>query len=407
MLGILPLVGLILIGLAGLIIGGELLVRGASGLAVAARISPLVIGITVVSFGTSAPELAVTVQAALAGAPALAVGNVVGSNIANILLILGVAALIAPLAVESRIVKVDLPMVLACSAALWVLSMDGKIGSLDGLGMVLVLGAYLAWTLVQGRKDPLVVQAEFAHAAGTEHETPGVENGPDSGSGSDPGSGRGAPGLLKQTVFVIGGLLCLVLAARAMVSGAGDIARYFGISELIIGLTIIAIGTSLPELVASVLASWRGQGDIAVGNAVGSNLFNILAVLGIGAMVAPGGIPVDPEVLTLDLPIMIAVALFCIPLFFTGCRITRLEGGVMVGYFVAYNLYLALGATDAAYTRSFEVAMTVFVMPITFLAIAFSVYQALRRRRSDRLAACVHVRKAKGAKGAASGTDSQ
>jgi cation:H+ antiporter len=376
MLEILPEAGLILIGLLGLIIGGELLVRGATGLAVAARISPLVIGITVVSFGTSAPELAVTVQAALAGAPALAVGNVVGSNIANILLILGAAALITPLTVNSRVVKVDLPVVLICSAALWVLSLDGKIGTLDGLGMVVALAVYLAWTLVQGRKDTAAVQAEFTHAAGAGREA--------SGAGSDPesGAGRGAGRLLKQTVLIIAGLLCLVFAARAMVSGAGDIARHFGISELIIGLTIIAIGTSLPELVASVLASWRGQGDIAVGNAVGSNLFNILAVLGIGAMVAPGGIPVDPEVLALDLPIMIAVVLFCIPLFFTGCRITRLEGGVMLGYFVAYNLYLALGATDAVYTRSFEVAMTVFVMPITLLAIAFSVYQTLRRRRS-------------------------
>jgi cation:H+ antiporter len=380
---ILPAAGLILVGLVGLIVGGELLVRGASGLAAAARISPLVIGITVVSFGTSAPELAVTVQAALADAPALAVGNVVGSNIANILLILGVAALITPLAVQSRIVKVDLPLVLACSAGLWVLSLDGRISGLDGLGMMLVLGVYLAWTVVQGRADPADVQDEFTHAAGMEPSAP------DAGAGALAAAASGrARRLLKQALFVIGGLLCLVLAARAMVSGAGDIARQFGVSELIIGLTIIAIGTSLPELVASVLASWRGQADIAVGNAVGSNLFNILAVLGIGAMVAPGGIPVHPEVLTLDLPIMIAVALFCIPLFFTGCRITRLEGAVMVGYFVAYNLYLFMGATDAAYTRSFEVAMTVFVMPITALAIAFSVLQALRRRRAERLGFC-------------------
>jgi cation:H+ antiporter len=134
--------------------------------------------------------------------------------------------------------------------------------------------------------------------------------------------------------------------------------------------------------VASVLASRRGEGDIAVGNAVGSNLFNILAVLGIGALIAPGGIPVHPDVLTLDLPIMIATLLFCIPLFFTGCRITRLEGGVMVGYFVAYTAYLAMGATDADFTRSFEVAMIGFVMPITVLAIGFSVVQTIKRKRS-------------------------
>ncbi len=368
--------GLILIGLIGLVVGGELLVRGASGLAIAARISPLVIGITVVSFGTSAPELAVTVQASLADAPALAVGNVVGSNIANILLILGAAALIAPLTVKSRIIKVDLPVVLACSAALWLLSLDGRVGRLDGLVMVLALCVYLVWTLMQGKTDPDDVQAEFtqAVAAGTE------------------GQGGGAGRLFKQALLVAAGLVLLVLAAQAMVSGAGDIARLFGVSELIIGLTIIAIGTSLPELVASVLASWRGEGDIAVGNAVGSNVFNILAVLGIGALIAPGGIPVHPDVLTLDLPIMIATALFCIPLFFTGCRITRLEGGVMVGYFVAYTVYLALGATDAAFTRSFEVAMLGFVIPITVLAIGFSVVQTLKRRRSDAHARCTDVR---------------
>jgi cation:H+ antiporter len=198
--------------------------------------------------------------------------------------------------------------------------------------------------------------------------------------------------LLKQALLVAAGLVLLVLAARAMVSGAGDIARLFGVSELIIGLTIVAIGTSLPELVASVLASWRGEGDIAVGNAVGSNVFNILAVLGIGALIAPGGIAVHPDVLTLDLPIMIATVLFCIPLFFTGCRITRLEGGVMVGYFVAYTAYLAMGATDADFARSFEVAMIGFVMPITVLAVVFSVVQTIKRRRSDARARCADAR---------------
>jgi cation:H+ antiporter len=365
-LDILQASGLILIGLIGLVVGGELLVRGASGLAIAARISPLVIGITVVSFGTSAPELAVTVQASLADAPALAVGNVIGSNIANILLILGAAALVAPLRVKSRIIKVDLPLVLACSVALWLLSLDGRVGQLDGLVMVLTLGVYLVWTLMQGKADPADVQAEFTQAGGA-----GAE-----------GEGSGAGRLLRQALLVAAGLVLLVLAAQAMVAGAGDIARLFGVSELIIGLTVVAIGTSLPELVASVLASRRGEGDIAVGNAVGSNLFNILAVLGIGALIAPGGIPVHPDVLTLDLPIMIATLLFCIPLFFTGCRITRLEGGVMVGYFVAYTAYLAMGATDADFTRSFEVAMIGFVMPITVLAIGFSVVQTIKRKRS-------------------------
>ena len=195
--------------------------------------------------------------------------------------------------------------------------------------------------------------------------------------------GSEATGLLKQGGLVLGGLILLVIAARAMVGGASEIARGFGVSELVIGLTVVAVGTSLPELVASVVASWRGQGDIAVGNVVGSNLFNILAVLGIGAMVSPNGIPVSKEVLNLDLPIMIAATFVCLPIFFTGCRINRLEGAVLLGYFVAYTAYVAMGATDASYTRSFEVAMLGFVIPLTMLAIGFSVFQTIQLKRAQ------------------------
>ncbi len=359
---------LILLGLVGLIIGGDLLVRGASKLAAAARISPLVIGITVVSFGTSAPELAVTVQAALAGSPELAVGNVVGSNIANVLLILGAAALIAPLAVQSRIVKVDLPMIFGAALAFLLMALDGEISWVDGAILFAALLVYLVWSIKQGSGDQEEVQQQFSDAAEQKSKQP---------------KGGKTMRLAKEGLLLVGGLVILVIAAQGMVAGSTDIARHFGVSDLVIGLTVVAIGTSLPELVASVVASWRGQGDIAVGNVVGSNLFNILAVLGIGAMVAPDGIPVPRDALYLDIPIMIAVTFACLPVFFTGCRINRAEGALLLGYFIAYTSYVVMGATDASYTRSFEIAMLGFVIPITLLGIGYSVYQSMRVRRAN------------------------
>ncbi len=358
---------LIATGLAGLVAGGEILVRGASNLAAAARISPLVIGLTVVAFGTSAPELAVTIQASWSGSPQLAVGNVVGSNIANVLLILGVSALIAPLLVQSRIVRIDVPLMVAVSVGLWLLALDGSVSPVEGGLLFAVLIGYIVWSVIEGRSEGAEVQEEYAAAL-------------------NPKNGSALKQLGKQAALVAAGLIVLVVAARLLVSGASDIARQLGVSELVIGLTVVAVGTSLPELVASVVASLRGQRDIAVGNVVGSNLFNILGVLGLGALVAPGGIPVAEQVVRLDLPIMIATALACLPIFFTGRRISRLEGGLFLAYFIAYTAYVVMGATDAAYTRSFELAMIAFVIPLTLIAIGFSVFQSIQSRRQRRSA---------------------
>ena len=353
----------ILIGFVGLIAAGEMLVRGASNLAAAARISPLVIGLTVVAFGTSAPELAVTLQAALSGSPELAVGNVVGSNIANVLLILGISALVAPLVVESRVVRIDVPLIIAASIGLWVLSLNGGLGMVDGILLFAVLIAYLVWSIREGRQEAPALQEEFAQGLGA-------------------GDQSKLNHLGKQVGLVVAGLLLLAISAQLLVAGATEIARTLGVSELVIGLTVIAVGTSLPELVASVVASLRGQRDIAVGNVVGSNLFNILGVLGLGAILAPGGIPVSEQVIRVDLPIMIATAVACLPIFFTGRRINRLEGGLFLGYFVAYMAYVVMGATDASYIRSFELGMLGFVIPLTLIAIGFSVFQSLQYGRS-------------------------
>lgn len=359
----LPILGIVG-GLTMLVVGGELLVRGASRLAAAMKISPLVIGLTVVAFGTSSPELAVSVQSALAGNADIAVGNVVGSNILNVLLILGISALIVPLVVSSRLIRWDVPLMIASSVLLLLLGADGRIGHLDGLLLFAVLTAYLFWCVRQSRGESSEVQTEFAQ------EMPAVNS-----SGA---------ALSVQIGFILGGLVLLGLGSHWLVSSSVWVARRLGISELIIGLTIIAAGTSLPEVVTSMMAAWRGEREIAVGNVVGSNLFNILGVLGLSSILAPSGIAISPEALRFDIPVMIAVALACLPIFFTGNLIARWEGGMFFAYYIAYTTYLVLAATQAAVTRTFGAIMLGFVIPLTALTLVIGVARALQRGKLNR-----------------------
>jgi cation:H+ antiporter len=349
-------------GLAVLVAGGEALVRGASALAAALRISPLVIGLTVVAFGTSAPELAVSVRAAYSGSGDLAVGNLVGSNIANVLLILGLSALVAPLAVASTLVRRDVPLMVGVSVLLLLLGMDGRVGVWDGSLLLGLLVAYLFWSVRQGRTEAEAVKASFEEAIA----------GPDGGRRS----------LAAHLGWVVAGLLLLILGARWLVDGSVEIARLLGVPELVIGLTVVAVGTSLPELVTSMLAALRGQRELAVGNVVGSNLFNILGVLGMASLVAPQGIPVSPAALALDIPIMIATAVACLPIFFTGHRIARWEGGLFFAYYLAYLVYLVLDATNHAGSEGFGLIMVVFVVPLTVLTLAVCSLRALRGQAS-------------------------
>ena len=357
MIGTLLPVLAVVAGFGLLIAGGDLLVRGASRLAAAVGISPLVIGLTVVAFGTSAPELAVSVQASFSGQADIAVGNVVGSNIFNVLLILGLSALIAPLVVSSQLVRLDVPLMILASVALWVLALDGEVGRVDGVLLFGTLVIYTCWSIVQSRRESTAVKEEFD----TEY---GIDTPP---SRMD---------TFKQLGLIVVGLVLLGIGANWLVSGASTIARGLGVPELLIGLTIVAAGTSLPEVAASVMASIKGERDIAVGNVVGSNLFNILCVLGLSAIVSPAGVPVAETALSFDLPVMIVVAVVCLPIFFTGGEIARWEGAVLLGYFVAYITYLILAATQSSLTKSFGVLMLGFVVPLTVLTIAVSVYRA-------------------------------
>lgn len=347
-------------GLVALVAGGELLVRGASSLAAVVRISPLVIGLTVVAFGTSAPELAVSLQSCFAGKTDLAVGNVVGSNIFNVLFILGLSAAITPLLVSSQLVRVDVPLMIAVSVLLLVLGLDGRIGRIDGLLLFASLIVYTTWTIVQSRRESKRVQEEFREAV--------------------PHTNR--PGrfhLPIQIALIIAGLVLLSVGSRWLVAGSVRIATAAGLSELVIGLTIVAIGTSLPEVAASVVASIRGERDMAVGNVVGSNLFNIMSVLGLSALLAPAGIPISDGALRLDIPVMIAAALACLPIFFTGHRIDRWEGGLFLGYYLAYTVYLILTATNSSLTRSFALIMLVFVIPLTVVTLGIGLVRAMRK----------------------------
>jgi cation:H+ antiporter len=357
---------LLLLGGFLLLVGGaEALVTGASRLAARVGLSPLVIGLTVVAFGTSAPELAVSIGSALGGQADVALGNVVGSNIFNVLLILGLSALIAPLAVSRQLVRLDVPVMVGVSGLVFALALDGQVGRLDGL---LLAGGLLAYTTAQ------IVQGRRASSDAPDAAT--GASAPPAPPASAPASGLP---LWAAGLLVVGGLGLLVLGARWLVDGAVTLATALGASELVIGLTIIAGGTSLPELATSMLASWRGQREIAVGNVVGSNVFNLLGVLGLSGAVAPAGIAVSPGALWFDLPVMGAVALACLPIFFTGQQISRWEGVLFVGYYGAYVTYLILTATRHPSLPAWELALGAFALPLTALVLLAAAVRAWRR----------------------------
>jgi cation:H+ antiporter len=347
----------ILFGFVVLVSGGELLVRGASRLATALRISPLVIGLTVVAFGTSAPELAVSVQAALAGSGDLAMGNVVGSNIFNVLFILGLSAIIVPLAVSSQLIRWDVPVMIVASLLVPVFGWDGDINRFEGAILFCGIVAYTVWCVRKSRRENRAVHAEFAQEwpKASDHSRKWISN----------------------LVLIVVGLILLGGGSRLLIDGSVTIAESLGVSELVIGLTIVAAGTSLPEVVTSLVAAMRGERDIAVGNVVGSNIFNILSVLGLSSVIAPGG-----AALQFDIPVMIAVAVACLPIFFTGHVISRWEGGLFFFYYLAYTTYLLLNATNNDLRYIMRDAMLGFIIPLTSVTLVVMVRRSFQQRNS-------------------------
>jgi len=349
---------LFLAGLGLLTGGGHFLVTGASRLARRFGVSSLVIGLTVVAWGTSAPELAVSLGAVLRGQGDMALGNVVGSNIINILGVLGMSALVTPLVVSRRLVWHDVPVLVVLSVMVWVLGTDGRIGRLEGALLFAIGVVYTARAIHSSRRETARSRA--------------------AGEGTPPDA---APG--RALVLVVAGGGLLVLGAHLLVTSASVFARGLGVSELVIGLTVVAVGTSLPEAAASVVAAARGERDMAAGNAIGSNIFNIVNVLGLAALFSPTGIPVPAPALNFDLPVMVAVAAACLPIFFVGHRIARWEGGIFVGYYAVYVVFLLLQAEWHDALDVLSRAMLFFVLPLTAVTLAVILWRDARRRRRE------------------------
>jgi cation:H+ antiporter len=309
----------LVLGLVLLIASAERFVFGASAMARNLRVSPLLIGVIIVGFGTSAPEILVSSLAAWRGNPGLSIGNAIGSNITNIALILGIAALIRPLAVESTVLRRELPILLAANLTGWVLLSNGRIDRIDGILLLLAFAVMMYWMISvarRGRADGIDPQLVLPQA---QDDGERVSN-------------------LRAVVWLLVGFVVLLGSSQLLVAGAVDLAEHFGISDLVIGLTVVAIGTSLPELAASVAAALKKEDDIAIGNVVGSNTFNSLAVLGLPGVIAPGAFA--PEVLTRDVPFMVILTMALFAMGYglgTGGRINRVEGSVLVAAFIGYQ----------------------------------------------------------------------
>ena len=344
------------LGLVALVVGASLLVRGAAKLSISFGISPLVVGLTVVAFGTSAPETAVSVGAVLQGSSDIAVGNVVGSNIFNVLFILGVSALIAPLVIHRQLVRQEVPIMIGASVVLGVMALDGHIGRFDATLLAGLLVAYVSFLIVQSRR------------AGS--EASGVP------LAELPEASRWDRHWSVQLLLIVAGLGLLVLGADWLVNSAVVFARALDVSDLVIGLTVVAAGTSLPEVATSVVATLRGERDIAVGNVVGSNTFNIFGCLGVAGLVSPGGLEVAPPLLSFDLWVMLAAAIACFPIFVTGRELARWEGSLFLLYYAAYTVFLVLAATHHAALRGYADTMLAYVMPLTVIVLVVSLLRS-------------------------------
>ena len=350
-------------GLVGLVLGATLLVRGASKLALSFGISPLVVGLTIVAFGTSAPEVAVSVGAVLDGRTDIAIGNVVGSNIFNVLFILGISALITPLVVNMQLIRQEVPIMLGASLLLLALGLDGRISAMDGGLLFVLMVAYTVFLIVQSRRQN--------HAGPTEYDD----------EVKPAAAGAWDSKLPAQLALIAAGLAALVLGSDALVTASVSFAKALGVSDLIIGLTIVAAGTSMPEVATSITAAVKGERDIAVGNVVGSSTFNILGCVGLSGLASGGlGLGMAPSLLAFDIWVMLAVALACLPVFLTGREIARWEGGVFLGYYFAYVGYLILAAQQHGALPAYSGVMLGFVVPLTVVTLVVSTIRVQRAK---------------------------
>lgn len=344
-------------GLAALIGGAELFLRGVDHFGVKWRVSPLIMGLTVVAFATGAPELAISLQAAIAGNADLVLGNIIGSNIANILLILGISAIIKPIAVKLRVVQIDVPIVIAASVLLYIIAFDGELTTLDGVWLLLGLVAYSVFTFFQIKKE-----------RGNQREETDFE-------AEQRKLSSGWFFYVKNIGYLIVGMGLIVQGSDWMVKSAVEIATILGLSELVIGLTIVSIGTSLPEVATSIATIRKGNTDMAVANVMGSNLYNIFLTLGLTVVIAPNVLAVSDAAIVLDLPFMVAVSIACIPIFIAGFDITKSDGSIFLFYYGAYLTYLVLEAIGSSFLPTMQVGMLYVIVPSTLIYMIWRVVQ--------------------------------
>ena len=340
----------ILLGIVLLFGGGELFVAGSSALALLLGIPQIVIGLTVVSLGTSAPELFVSLISTFQDGDAIAVSNVVGSNIFNVMVVLGLSALVVPLRVKSRLVRRDVPLLLGVSMAVWGMASGGRLTWQSGLALLVGTAINLIWEM------------------GTASEYSDEEGDFDEGD-------RATPAVAAAKLA--GGLVLLVLGSQVLVKGATAAAIGLGVTQTVIGLTIVSAGTSMPELVTSLVAAYRGKADLAIGNVVGSNLLNQLLILGVCGLFSGEGLLVDPVVISRDLPVMVLTTLALLPILWTRGVVSRLEGGILVGLYVLYMAEQVLSETLTTAQDEFRFVVLVVVLP---LVLVFFVWQMLRWR---------------------------
>lgn len=355
----LPLINVIelLSGLVLLLIGAELMVRAAVRLAERLHVRPLIIGLTIVALGSSAPQMTVSLQAALTDNPDIAVGSVVGSGIFNILVTLGLSALIIPLRVSRQLVRLDIPLMIGASLLVFILAWNKDLGRFDGVLLLGALALYLGLLFRQSR-----------------HSTrPHTERPKDT-----------QQSWLISVLMILAGLAMLVFAGRLLLGAAVVVATDLGLSERVIGLTVVAVGTSLPELATSLIAALRGQRDIAVGNVIGANLFNLLGVLGLTALLAPTPLSVSPNALDFDLPVMLGVAALCLPVFYSGYRVTRAEGLLLLGLYLVYGLHVVSFTTGMPLAGKLERLMLFYVLPALLTFLLFTSIRAWRRQHHKR-----------------------
>lgn len=366
---------LLAIGLVLLVVGADGLVKGAARLAASIGIPSLVIGLTVVAFGTSAPELAVSIRSALAGQSEMAIANVVGSNIFNVLFILGLAAIITPLAISRQLIRQDVPLMVLASMLVFYMIRDGVLSRLDAGILVVLLLAYTVFLFVQGKRTEATERASGANNSVAPSASGEVLSDAASTEQDDEVDAliRGTHPTWQNLLWIIGGLACLVAGANLLVNSAVNIARAFAVSEAVIGLTIVAVGTSLPEVMTSIVASIKGQRDIAVGNVVGSNIFNLLAVLGVSGVLSSNGLAGNEQLVQQDFPVMLAVALLCVPLFFTGAILSRIEGALFFILYLAYTLFLIGGALLAPWLASVQGIIVYALIPLTVVVVIGSL----------------------------------